>query len=80
MKTVYWTPEARTRLKEIQNYIIKQEAPKAARDVVATLLSSTRQLQTSPLSGRKVPDYPDDDLRELLTRPTVLFIVSPSST
>lgn len=69
MKTIYWTPEARTRLKEIQNYIIKQDAPNAARDVVATLLSSTRQLQTAPLSGRKVPDCPDDDLRELLKRP-----------
>lgn len=69
MKAVYWTLEARTSLKDIQDYIISQDAPKAARDVVATLLSRTRQLETAPYSGRQVLDYPDDDLRELLEKP-----------
>lgn len=69
MKAVYWTPEARTRLKEIQDYIINQDAPKAAKEVVATLLSRTRQLEAAPLSGRKIPEYPNYDLRELLQKP-----------
>lgn len=37
--------------------------------MVATLLSRTRQLEVAALSGRKILDYPNDDLRELLERP-----------
>ena len=69
MTTVYWTPEARTRLKEIQNYIVSQDAAKAAKKVVTALLSRTRQLETVPLSGHKIPDYRDDHVREILLRP-----------
>jgi addiction module RelE/StbE family toxin len=67
--TVYWTPEARSRLKEIQDYIISQDAAKAAKKVVTTLLTRTRQLESVPLSGHKIPDYPDDHIREILQRP-----------
>jgi len=49
--------------------MINQHAPKAAKEVIAGLLSRTRQLEEAPLSGRQVPDYPDDDVRELLERP-----------
>ena len=69
MTTVYWTPEARSRLKEIQIYIISQDAAKAANDVVTALLQRTRQLETVPLSGRKLPDYPNEHIREILLRP-----------
>lgn len=69
MKPVYWTSEARMRLKEIQDYIISQGAHRAAKDVVKALLARTRQLETAPLSGRRMPDYANDDLHELLERP-----------
>lgn len=69
MRSVCWTPEARARLKEIRDYIISKDAPQAATKVVSTLLLRTRQLEVAALSGRKVPDYPDDDLWELLERP-----------
>ena len=69
IKTVYWTPEARTRLKEIQDYLNSQHAPKAAKKVVVTLLSRTRQLEEAPLSGHKMPDYPSDEIRELFEKP-----------
>lgn len=69
MTAVYWTPEARTRLKDIQDYIISQDAAKAAKKVVTALLSRTRQLETVPLSGHKIPDYRDDHIREILLRP-----------
>ncbi len=69
MITVYWTLEARSRLKEIQDYIISQHAAKAAKEVVTTLLSRTRQLEAVPLSGHKLLDYPDDHIREILQRP-----------
>ncbi|MEK7696899.1 MAG: type II toxin-antitoxin system RelE/ParE family toxin [Pseudomonadota bacterium] len=37
--------------------------------MVARLLARARQLTTAPLSGRQVPDYPRQGLRELLERP-----------
>ncbi len=69
MKPVYWTPEAKARLKDIQDYIIEQHAPMAAQEVVTGLLLRARQLKTAPLSGHQMQDYPDDDLRELLEKP-----------
>lgn len=69
MKPVYWTPEAIARLKDIQVYIVNQHTPKAAKRVVAGLLSRVRQLEEAPLSGHQMPDYPNDDLRELLEKP-----------
>ena len=33
------------------------------------MLARSRQLETAPQSGKAVPDYPRDDLRELLERP-----------
>lgn len=68
MTAVFWTPEAQARLEDIEAYIAK-DAPLVAKDVVARLVARARQLETAPLSGRQVPDYPRDDLRELLERP-----------
>ena len=68
MRSVFWTPEARARLEDIETYIAKN-APAVAKDVVTRLVARARQLETAPLSGRQVPDYPRDDLRELLERP-----------
>ena len=69
MKPVFWTPEARRRLRDIRDYIISQNAPNAAKKIIAILLSRTRQLEEAPLSGSKISDYPNNDLRELLERP-----------
>lgn len=68
MTQVHWTLEARTRLEDIEAYIA-QENSTAAKEMVASILARTRQLQTAPLSGRQVPDYREEDLRELLERP-----------
>jgi len=69
MRPVYWTPEAKARLKDIRDYIIEQHAPRAAQKVVKGLLLRARQLKIAPLSGHQMQDYPDDDLRELLEKP-----------
>ena len=68
MRLVAWTPEALARLDDIEAYIAN-DSPSAARDVIGRLLARTRQLETAPLSGRAVPEYSRDDLRELLERP-----------
>jgi addiction module RelE/StbE family toxin len=68
MTAVYWTPEALARLEDIEAYIAK-DTPSAAKEVITRLLARSRQLETAPQSGRVVPDYPREDLRELLERP-----------
>ena len=56
-------------LKDIQDYLINQHVPKAEKKVIVTLLSRTRQLEEVPLSGHKMSDYPDDEIRELFEEP-----------
>jgi toxin ParE1/3/4 len=65
---VYWTPEARERLLEIQTYI-SQFSPTAARSVTSRLLQRSRKLASPPITGRRLPEYPETDLREVLERP-----------
>jgi toxin ParE1/3/4 len=65
---VYWTSEARARLLEIHTYIA-QESPMVARDVTARIVRRSQQLAVPPLLGRRLPEYPNADLRELLVRP-----------
>ena len=65
---VYWTLEARERLLEIQAYI-SQYSPKAGRSVTARLLQRSRKLALPPITGRRLPEYPEAELREVLERP-----------
>ncbi|WP_414717552.1 type II toxin-antitoxin system RelE/ParE family toxin [Steroidobacter sp.] len=58
---VYWTPEARVRLREICNYIAR-DSPMVAREVTARVLRRTEQLAMPPLLGRRLPEYPRSDL------------------
>jgi toxin ParE1/3/4 len=74
---VYWTQEARARLLDIQTYIA-QFSPKAARLVTARILKRSRRLASPPLEGRRVPEYPKADLREVLERPfRLIYLVKP---
>lgn len=74
MRLVAWTPEALARLDDIEAYIAN-DSPSAAKDVIARLLARSRQLETAPLSGRAVPEFPRDDLRELLERPYRIIVL-----
>jgi toxin ParE1/3/4 len=72
---VYWTAEARARLLAIHTYIA-EESPMVARDVTARLLRRSQQLAVPPLLGRRLPEYPRADLRELLVRPfRIIYLV-----
>jgi addiction module RelE/StbE family toxin len=68
MTRVVWTQEAIARLEDIEAYIAR-DSPAAAKKTVAKLLARARQLQTAARSGREVPDYRHEDIRELLERP-----------
>lgn len=74
---VYWTLEARARLLEIQTYIARQ-SPMVARDVTTRILRRSRQLAVLPPLGRRLPEYPSADLRELLERPfRIIYVLKP---
>lgn len=64
---VVWTSEAIARLEDIETYIA-QDSPENAKEMVARLLTRARQLETAALSGREVPEYRREDIRELLER------------
>jgi addiction module RelE/StbE family toxin len=74
---VVWTPEAIARLDDIEAYIA-QDSPENAKEVIARLLARTRQLETAALSGREVPEYRREDIRELLERPyRIIYRATP---
>lgn len=74
---VYWTLEARARLLEIQAYIARY-SPRAARLVAARLLKRSRRLAEPPLEGRRLLEYPETELREVLERPfRLIYLAKP---
>jgi len=66
--TVIWSAEAQAQLVAIQEHVA-QDSPRDADALIRRLVDRVVQLETVPQSGRRVPEYPDDDLRELLSRP-----------
>jgi plasmid stabilization system protein ParE len=65
---VFWTLRARSRLKLIRDYLIA-EAPMVADRTIGRLVNCFRQIGELPYSGRQVPEYRQNDLREILERP-----------
>ncbi|MGY6629896.1 MAG: type II toxin-antitoxin system RelE/ParE family toxin [Wenzhouxiangella sp.] len=66
--TVIWSAEAQAQLVAIHEHVA-QDAPREADALIKRLVDRVMQLETVPNSGRRVPEYPDNDLRELLSRP-----------
>jgi toxin ParE1/3/4 len=65
---VFWTPDAKRRLREIEAHIAK-DSPSAAREITVRLIRRSLELEQPPLLGKRLPQYADADLRELLERP-----------
>ena len=65
---VVWTDEAKVHLDGIYQYI-KRDAPFYARQTVDKLTRRVEQLIDHPRSGRIVPKYDDENLRELIVYP-----------
>ena len=77
MTVVHWSHKARTRLREIHAYIA-QDSSLYATQMVDRLTRRGEQLAAVPRVERRVPEYPEDDLREVLERPyRLIFQVSP---
>jgi toxin ParE1/3/4 len=77
MTVVRWSHKARNRLREIHAYIAK-DSPLRATQLVDRLIRRGELLKTGPRADRRVPEYPEDDLREVLERPyRLIYQVHP---
>ena len=62
---VVWSRRAVRDLETIAEYIA-QDSPAYAAGVVRTVINHTKTLSRFPRSGRKVPEFDDGNIRELL--------------
>jgi toxin ParE1/3/4 len=62
---VVWSRRALHDVEEIASYVAQDSSAYAAA-VVRTIVNQTRLLQRFPRSGRKVPEFDNDDIRELI--------------
>jgi plasmid stabilization system protein ParE len=63
-----WSPTARLDLHDIAAYI-NDSVPAAARRFVQHVFDAVEQLVSFPNSGRVVPEFNDDQLREIIRPP-----------
>jgi len=63
-----WSPAARDALHDIVVFIA-QDNPNRAMSFGYELISETDRLQEFPALGRIVPEYRNDDIREIVFRP-----------
>jgi toxin ParE1/3/4 len=62
---IVWARRALQDLEAIASYIA-QDSPAYAKIVVKSIVNQTRALETFPRAGRKVPEFNDEDIREVL--------------
>ncbi len=65
---VYWTHNAVDHLVNIYEYIALN-SPTYAKRMVDRITQRSSQIAGNPLSGRMVPEYQADDIRELIEKP-----------
>jgi plasmid stabilization system protein ParE len=72
---VLWTKGADAQLEAIHNYVA-QTSPEYARRIVDKLTRRTIQIAAFPFSGRIVPEYELNEIRELIEVPyRVIYLV-----
>jgi addiction module RelE/StbE family toxin len=65
---VHWTQNAVQHLVNISEYIALNSST-YARSMVDRITRRSEQIADQPLSGRKVPEYETEDIRELIEKP-----------
>ena len=65
---VHWTQNAVEHLVNIYEHIVLN-SPTYANRMVDIITRRSEQITDQPLSGRKVPEYQTDDIRELIEKP-----------
>ena len=65
---VHWTDNAIAHLVDIYEYIARDSSIYAKR-MVDRVTRRSEQIANFPMSGRKVPQYEADDIREIVEKP-----------
>ena len=65
---VHWTQNAIQHLVNIYEHIALN-SPTYAKGMVDKITRRSEQITDQPLSGRKVPEYETEDIRELIEKP-----------
>ena len=74
---VHWTENAIGHLINIYEYIALN-SPTYAKRMVDKITLRSDQIAAQPLSGRKVPEYEADDVRELIEKPyRIIYRIKP---
>jgi len=74
---VHWTDTAEAHLDAIYAYIA-QDSPQYAMRMVDRLTRRSQQIADFPLSGRKVPEYEADQIREVIEGPyRIIYDIKP---
>ncbi len=74
---VHWTDTAEGHLDAIYNYIAL-DSPEYAKRMVDRITRRSQQIADFPLSGRKVPEYKMDQIREIIEGPyRIIYHIKP---
>ncbi len=75
---VHWTDTALRHLLDIYEYI-SENSHVYARRRVDRLTRRSEQIADFPMSGRKVPEYAAEDIRELIEKPyRIIYRIKPN--
>jgi len=74
---VHWTDNATEHLVGIYAYI-SQNSPVYAKRMVDKITRRSKQISDFPMSGRKVPEYQSDEIREVIEKPyRIIYRIKP---
>jgi toxin ParE1/3/4 len=74
---VHWTETAEGHLDALYAYIA-QDSPEYAKRIVDRLTRKSQQIAEFPFSGRKVPEYDIDQIREVIERHyRIIYYIQP---
>ena len=74
---VHWTDTAEGHLDALHAYI-SQDSPEYAKCMVDRLARTSQQITDFPFSGRRVPEYDIDQIREIIEGPyRIIYHIKP---
>jgi len=74
---VFWTDTAEGHLEGIYGYIA-QDSPEYAKRIVDRITRRSQQIAEFPFSGRRVPEYDIDQIREMIEGPyRIIYYIRP---
>ncbi len=75
---VHWTDTAKDHLDAIHAYIV-QDSLEYAKRMADRLTRRSQQIADFPLSGRRVPEYEIDQIREVIEGPyRIIYYIKPA--